>query len=78
MATCTMTRIGNSIGVAIPKEIRGTLYKIGDKVNVENDGTAIVITPVNERPTLESLMRDYKGPKPEFIDPGQSIGKEVW
>ena len=78
MATCTMTRIGNSVGIALPKEIRGTFFKAGDKVHVESEGAKIIITPANERPTLESLMRGYNGPKPEFIDPGESVGKEVW
>lgn len=78
MATASITRIGNSVGIAIPKELRKDDYYLGERVNIEKRGNALVITPVEEPMTLQSLMRGYEGPKPEFIDPGASSGKEIW
>lgn len=78
MPTATLTRIGNSIGVAIPRELRGPGFRQGDKVNMERRDGGIVITPVDEPPTFRTLMRGYDGPPPEFIDPGASFGNEAW
>lgn len=78
MATAVVTRIGNSAGIAIPKELRKDGYHLGDRVNIEKHGNALLVTPVEEPMTLQSLMKGYDGPKPEFIDPGASFGKEIW
>lgn len=73
MATATLTRIGNSVGVAFPKEICGNDFKLGDKISFRRVGPDIVVSPVKERPTLESLMEGYQGPKPSEIDFGETM-----
>lgn len=78
MATAVLTRMGNSVGVAIPKEYRTAGFQQGDRVIIEKRGGAIVITPSEEPATLQSLMRGYTGSKPEFIEPGASMGREIW
>lgn len=78
MTTAVLTRVGNSVGIIIPKEYRTAGFNQGDKVTIEKDNGAIVIRPVKEPMTLKSLMRGYNGPKPEFIDPGASMGREIW
>ena len=78
MATATLTRIGNSVGAAFPKEVRGNDFKLGDKISFRRVGRDIVVSPVKRRPTLESLMEGYRGPKPNEIDFGEAMGKEMW
>lgn len=78
MATVTLTRMGNSVGVAIPKEFRGPGFELGDKVTIEFDGQSLRLTPVREPMTLQSLMRGYEGPAPEALDLGVPMGGELW
>lgn len=78
MPSAVLTRVGNSVGVVIPKELRGTVFQQGDRVNIDRQGDALVITPIDEPMTLQSLMRGYEGPKPEPIDLGAPMGREAW
>lgn len=78
MTTAVLTRVGNSVGLIIPKEYRTAGFNQGDKVTIEKTDDAIIVRPVKEPMTLQSLMRGYTGPKPEFIDPGASMGREMW
>lgn len=78
MATATLTRMGNSVGVAIPKEFRGPGFELGDKVTIEFDGQSLRLTPVRAPMTLQSLMAGYDGPAPEVIDLGGPMGRELW
>lgn len=78
MTTATLTRVGNSVGLIIPKEYRTAGFNQGDKVSIEQTDDAIIVRPIKEPMTLQSLMRGYAGPKPEFIDPGASMGREMW
>lgn len=79
MSTTTLTKWGNSAGVIIPKVVwEGMGLSIGDQMEIESDGHSISMKPKNELWTLSSLMEGYDGEKPEFIDPGQSVGKEMW
>lgn len=78
MATCTITRIGNSVGVTLPKVIRGDVFRIGDKVDLRADDGKIVIEPATKRPTFDSLMEGYDGSPPSCIDMGRPCGKEIW
>ena len=78
MAMATLTRIGNSVGAAFPKEVRGDDFKLGDKITFRRVGSDIVVSPVKKRPTLESLMKGYQGPRPSEIDFGEAMGKEMW
>lgn len=38
----------------------------------------IKTAPAAPFPTLTSLMAGYDGPKPELIDLGKSMGRELW
>ena len=78
MATATLTRMGNSVGVAIPKEFRGPGFELGDKVTIEYDGGSLRLTPVRRPMTLQSLMDGYEGPSPEIVDLGAPMGRELW
>lgn len=78
MTTAVLTRVGNSVGLIIPKEYRTAGFNQGDRVTIEKTDDAIIVRPVKEPMTLQSLMRGYTGPKPEFIDPGASMGREMW
>lgn len=78
MATATLTRMGNSVGVAIPKEFRVSGFELGDKVTIEFDGRSLRLTPMREPTTLQSLMRGYEGPAPEPLDLGAPVGREMW
>lgn len=78
MVTATLTRIGNSVGAAFPKEVRGNDFKLGDKISFTRVGADIVVSPVKKRPTLDSLMKGYQGSKPDEIDFGEPMGKEIW
>lgn len=78
MPIATLTKMGNSVGVAIPKELRVEGFQQGDKVYVEYDGCSIRLTPVRTPPTLHSLMEGYTGPAPELVDGGEAMGGELW
>lgn len=78
MTYATMTRVGNSTGIIIPKELRGSTFRQGCRVSIERQGDSLVITPAEEPMTLQSLMRGYTGSKPEPIDMGASMGREMW
>lgn len=78
MATCTIMRIGNSVGVTLPREVRGDVFRIGDRVSLRTEDKKIVIEPVAKRPTFDSLMEGYDGPPPAYIDMGLPCGKEIW
>ena len=78
MATVTLTRMGNSVGVVIPKEFRRPGFELGDKVTIELDGESLKLTAVRKPMTLQSLMKGYEGPSPEPLDLGEPYGKELW
>lgn len=78
MATATLTRMGNSVGVAIPREFRGPGFELGDKVTIEFDGGSLRLTPVKQSMTLKTLMEGYEGASPEALDLGAPMGREMW
>ena len=78
MATTTLIKMGDSIGIVFPKEILNGDFKPGDKVSFERVGDNVLISPIGKRPTLQSLMKDYRGPVPQEIDFGEPMGKEEW
>ena len=78
-AIATVSRMGNSRAVAIPKPMSGPGLALGDKVLLEYDGSSIRLTPLGPLPTLHSLMRGYDGPRPEPVDlDGLPAGRELW
>ena len=79
--TATLARWGNGMGVLIPKVVRDRLgLELGDKVRFEESGRrrGRSWSPEKQPWTLSSLMAGYDGPRQEFIDPGTSVGREVW
>lgn len=72
--------MGQRGGFLVHKKTRDELgVKPGDTfdLSMTEDG-ALEALPSWERPTLHSLMEEYEGPVPEFIDPGKSAGGEIW
>lgn len=78
--TATLARWGNGMGVLIPKAARDRLgLELCDKVRFEESGDGgVELVPEKQPWTLSSLMAGYDGPRQEFIDPGTSVGREVW
>ena len=57
--TQSIVRIGNSVGVVIPKNLRANL-KPGSKVTVKRKGGQIVVSPVRNK--------TVKGVDPKFME----------
>jgi antitoxin MazE len=75
---------GNSLGVRIPKEILENLgIKEGFEVEVIEKGRSIELKPVyknnlKKKYTLDELLAGMdKNNRPELIDWGPSVGKEI-
>jgi antitoxin MazE len=74
---------GNSQGLRLPKHIlQDARINIGDDVNVVTRDGVIIISPVKHirgkydiRELLSHIPKDYK---PEEVDWGKPVGKEVW
>jgi antitoxin MazE len=74
---------GNSQGLRISKELLSNAdIEVGDAVNVAVRDGALVVTPVNRvrgTQNLAQLVKDIKkGYRPEELDWGQPVGREVW
>ena len=74
---------GNSQGLRISKELLSNAdIEVGDTVDVAVRDGVLVVTPANRvRGThnLAQLVKDIeKGYKPEELDWGQPVGREVW
>lgn len=78
MVTAMLIRMGDSVGAVFPEEVRGNDFKLGDEISLKRVGPDIVISHVEKRPTLDSLMEGYEGAKPGEMHFGESIGKEIW
>ena len=51
--------------------------KVGDKVNLSLEEDRIAVTP-EKNFTIEALLKDYTGPKPQEYNWGAPMGKELW
>ncbi len=74
---------GNSQGLRLSKELLSDVeIAVGDSVDVAVRDGVLVVTPVRRvrgRLDLEQLVgRIPKGYKPEKIDWGPPVGREVW
>ena len=74
---------GNSQGLRLSKELLADVrIEVGDAVDVTVHDGALVITPVRRVRggiDLEQLVgRIPKGYKPEDLDSGPPVGREVW
>jgi antitoxin MazE len=70
---------GNSLGIRIPAAMANRQHIAeGCEVDLVEQDNQIVIRPEPE-PTLKDLLAQIKpGDRPELVDWGKSIGKEVW
>jgi antitoxin MazE len=74
---------GNSQGVRLSKELlSGVEINVGDAVDVAVRDGALVVTPVRRvrgghdlRELVRRIPKDYK---PEELDWGYPVGREVW
>jgi antitoxin MazE len=74
-----LTRWGNSLGVRIPKDIAvRTGLREGTRVDIEAQGTRIVITPTRRRYELADLLLDVTPQAMrEAFDWGPDKGREI-
>jgi len=77
--TVRVQRWGNSLGVRVPKEIarRAAIHE-GAELEVSfNQGRVILQSP--KVPSLKQLLAQIKpGERPELVDWGRPVGREVW
>lgn len=74
---------GNSQGVRLSKELLSDVeINVGDTVDIAVRGGALVVTPVRRvrgghdlRELVGRIPKDYK---PEELDWGSPVGREVW
>lgn len=74
---------GNSQGLRISKELLSNVdIDVGDAVDIAVRDGALVVTPVNRVRGTQNLAKlvkgIVKGYKPEELDWGQPVGREVW
>ena len=83
MMVTKVQKWGNSQGLRLAKQVlEDANISIGDDVDVSVKDGAIVISPVKRihgkyklEDLLKRLPKDYK---PEVVDWGRPVGKEVW
>lgn len=75
-----VSKWGNSLGVRIPRAVATDAgLTEGAVVDITVDAGALVMRPVARRYTLEELLDGLPvDTKPEEIDWGPPVGKEVW
>lgn len=80
MVTTTIKKVGNSAAVILPKALRSQAgMELGSKVSMESPKPGVIVIRATDRPwTLDALMAGYEGPAPDFIDPGEPCGRELW
>ena len=74
---------GNSQGLRISKELLSNAdIDVGDAVDIAVRDGVLVVTPVNRVRGTQNLVQLVKGIvkdyKPEELDWGQPVGREVW
>ena len=74
-----LARWGNSLGVRIPKDIASRSgLREGARVDIEAQGSRIVITPAQKRYELVELLRDVTPQAMrEAFDWGPDKGREI-
>ena len=79
MVESNIFKIGNSLGVRIPKPFAVELgFNKGDKVDMIKEGNELKITKVDDT-DLNELFKGYEGNyKTEEIDWGDPKGDEIW
>jgi antitoxin MazE len=74
---------GNSQGLRLSKELLADVqFEVGDSVDVAVRDRTLVITRARgergERDLAELVARIPKGYKPDAVDWGSPVGREVW
>ena len=77
----TLHRWGNSVGLRLPKSLLEQLgLGEGSQVDLKVDGNRLVIEPVRHRRlTMAELLEGFSpDDRPEEVDWGPPVGREVW
>lgn len=80
--TAVLQKWGNSQGVRLPKKTLDDLHlKVGDRVEITEEGDRLVITPVREKKKyniaelVAKIPADYQAVEEDF---GPAVGAEAW
>jgi antitoxin MazE len=81
--TTRLQKWGNSQGLRLPRHIlEEAEIHVGDEVDITSKDGTIIISPIRHirgkydiRELLSHIPKDYK---PEEVDWGKPVGKEVW
>lgn len=79
MLAVTIRRMGNSLGIIIPKAYLEALgLHEGSKVDLAQDDSALVLTPTKKKYSLEELVAQMtpENSHPE-MNAGHAVGAEV-
>jgi len=74
-------RWGTSVGLRLPKALLARLgLKAGSEVEVKVEGNRLVVEPVRRRRlTMAELLEGFTPDnRPEEVDWGPPVGREVW
>jgi antitoxin MazE len=77
----TLHRWGNSVGLRLPKPLLEQLgLKEGSKVEIRIEGDRLVVEPTRRRRfTMAELLEGITPEnRPEEVDWGPPVGREVW
>ncbi len=77
----TLHKWGNSVGLRLPKPLLDQLgLKAGAQVEVKVEGNCLVIEPTHRRRyTMAELLEGFTpDDRPEEVDWGPPVGREVW
>ena len=72
----TVTRIGNSAGVIIPKNLRSE-FPVGTKVSVNKKNGDIMITPIKKMATNEGVDGKFMKMVDEFATRHKDVLREL-
>ena len=77
--TVRVQKWGNSLGIRIPKSIaRQSSIGVGTRLEVVATNGRVVLRP-QKVPSLKELLATMKpANRPELVDWGKPVGREVW
>jgi antitoxin MazE len=77
--TVRVQKWGNSLGVRIPKAVADqSQIREGCELEVSFEDGRVVLNP-NKVPSLKQLLAGIRpGDRPDLVDWGKAVGKEVW
>lgn len=77
----TLHRWGNSIGLRVPRPMLAQLgLTAGSRVDIRIEGSRLVMEPVRpKRLSMSELLEGFApDDRPDEIDWGEPVGREVW